>query len=76
MKPVILSQTTSMLIYKVGKTLNRRNAKRHLVAKIYAKDREEAISKFVELVSSEFNDTDKATYELYTGDWKLVYTFY
>ena len=74
MGDVIFTRTTSAITYKVGRTLTRKNARRHLAAKIYARDEKEAIDKFIELVSG-FTDTDIARYELYTGNWQLVYIF-
>lgn len=62
-------------VYKVAVTSKRKNAKRHLLTKIYARDDYEAGMQFVTLMSykAQHGDCDKgSTYELMTGDWKPV----
>lgn len=62
-------------VYKVAVTSKRKNAKRHLLKKIYARDDYEAGMQFVALMSymAQHGECDKGSvYELMTGDWKPV----
>ena len=59
---------SNLKVYKVSRTLHRRNGKRRLLRCIYAHDNNEAVKFFDKL---EFTEPD-ATYQLHTGDWKLI----
>lgn len=54
-------------IYKIGKIGTRKNARRKFDSRFLAADDEEAIRIFNRM---EF--TDNATYQLLTGDWKVL----
>ncbi len=58
-------------IFKIAKTLHRRNGKRRLFKSIYAEDANEAIRYFDKM---EVQEPD-VTYQLLTGDWKVVACF-
>lgn len=73
-KSIVFTPGKSSITYKVGRTLSRRNAKRHHAATIYAETQEEAVEQFDKLVS-ELGDFDKYRYELCTGDWKVIKIF-
>ena len=58
-------------VYKIARILHRKNGKRRFVASIYAEDNNEAIRYFDDLFITESN----ATYQLLTGDWKIIAHF-
>lgn len=53
-------------VYKVSLTRLRKNAKRRLSARIFAKSRQEAIEIFMKNIKP----VDGVIYTLHTGDWK------
>lgn len=61
-------------VYKVGRYANRIDARRHHIANILARDREDAISEFIEYVSLK-EDKDSARYILYDGRWNEIIQF-
>lgn len=64
----VLQNQKEVRVYKVAKTLHRKNGKRRLLCSIYAHDNNEAV-KFFDLL--QLPDTD-ANYQLCTGDWKVI----
>ena len=56
-----------LIIYRMAKILDRKNAKRHLDTNIYAEDLGNALYHFMQRCILE--DT---TYQLLTGDWQLL----
>ena len=58
-------------VYKIARTLRRKNGKRRLVASIYAEDNNEAVHYFDNLIITESD----AAYQLLTGDWKIIAHF-
>lgn len=55
--------------YKVGQILDRVNGRRHLAQRIYAKDNNDAIRYFSDVVCERFPE---GTLQLLTGDWKII----
>lgn len=58
-----------LTVYKIGRILPRKNARRTLFKRIYALDEDEAKDIFVDICAS--ND-DGSRLQLLTGDWKLI----
>lgn len=60
--------------YKLAYRANRRDAKRHLIKSFQEEDRDAAIMAVDNLVASLFTlpENKNKTFELYTGNWKLV----
>ena len=56
-------------VWKVGQTLERKNAKRHLAQVIYAPEEIDAITYFGTTVTKRFPE---GMLELCTGDWKPI----
>ena len=60
-----------LTIYKVGYLNQRKDARRKLITRIFAEDPEQAVKLFRGLLT---NRTEKGTYQLCTGDWKIINT--
>lgn len=60
------SMEKDLKVYKVSRTLPRKNAKRRLFARILATSKDEAIEMFM----TECIADDGSRYTLHTGDWK------
>ena len=58
-------------IYKIARTLHRRNGKRRFIKSIYASSQNEAVLYFDNMYVPESD----ATFQLLTGDWKIVAHF-
>lgn len=67
----VLQNQKDLKVYKVSRTLHRKNGKRRLVGTIYAHDQEEAV-RFFDMWKSDELD---ATFNLHTGDWKNIAHF-
>ena len=60
-----------LTVFKMGYTSTRKNAKRKMLGRILATDQDQAIKLFRGLLTSR---TEKGTYQLCTGDWKIINT--
>lgn len=60
-----------LTVYKVGYMNQRKDARRKLITRIFAEDPEQAVKLFRGMLTSK---TDKGTYQLCTGDWKIINT--
>lgn len=56
-------------IYKVGRILNRKNAKRTLYKRFLAKDDKEAMSTFLDILKN-YEGSGEDMLQLLSGDWK------
>ncbi|MBR5584275.1 MAG: hypothetical protein IKW21_07085, partial [Lachnospiraceae bacterium] len=64
----VLENQSDIKVYKVSRTLARRNGKRRLLRSIYAHDHNEAV-KFFDMC--DFGAIN-GMYMLHTGDWKPI----
>lgn len=67
----VMQHQKELKVFKVSRILNRKNAKRRLVKSFYTEDRNEAIRLFDEMDGLSMD----ATYQLLTGDWKVIAHF-
>lgn len=67
----LLKNQKELKTYKVARILHRKNAKRRYVKTFYVENFEEAVTLFGNLDVQE----PDVTYQLLTGDWKLVASF-
>jgi hypothetical protein len=58
-------------VYKIARTLHRKNGKRRFIGSIYAEDTNQAVRYFDDLPVTESD----VTYQLLTGDWKIIAYF-
>ena len=69
------SQGKKLKLYKIARYAGRRDAKRHHVASILAKDDDAAVQEFIDYINLK-PDALVCRYELCTGDWKRVVFVY
>lgn len=67
----VASNQEELKVYKIARTLHRRNGKRRFIKSIYASSQKEALLYFDDMDVSESD----VTYQLLTGDWKIVAHF-
>lgn len=68
-KAYVKENQEELTIYKIGRILNRKNAKRTLDKTFLAADEDEAMSTFIDYCAAH---EDSSTYQLLTGNWKLI----
>lgn len=64
--PTFGEYSTEAKVYKVSLTRLRKNAKRRLSARIFAKSKQEAVDIFM----AKIHPVEGVIYTLHTGDWK------
>lgn len=67
----VLKNQKELKVFKVARILHRKNAKRRYVKSIYVEDLAQAVTIFENMDVTE----PDVTYQLLTGDWKLVASF-
>ena len=60
-----------LIVYKIGYTGIRKNAKRKQLGRILATDQDQAVKLFRGQISGYY---EQGTYQLFTGDWKEILT--